>query len=109
MSPFFPVRDEPAHEQRLSQSQEQGGCNVIRETMLEERSTPTGNASQLQEAIDILVQMFDHPSTLSIEYHFDTGTKQTVFEVQTAEDVLTYELRYEGQHDEMEPEIIRRE
>jgi hypothetical protein len=75
--------------------------------MPEERSTPTDKASQLQEAIDRIVQTFDHPAALSIEYHFDTGTKRTAFEIQTSDDVLTYELRYDGQRDEMEPEIIQ--
>lgn len=29
--------------------------------MAEERPTPADNASQLQEAIDVIVQTFDHP------------------------------------------------
>lgn len=78
------------------------------ETMAEEVN-PASNASQLQEAIDVIVRTFDHPPSLSLDYSFDDGTKRTTFEIGTPDGETTYELRYEGRDDEEEPELVRHE
>lgn len=64
-------------------------------------------ASQLQEAIDTVVQAFDYPSSISVDYEAIESTKRTTFEVTTADGSVTYELVYEGTEDEDEPEISR--
>lgn len=76
--------------------------------MAEDRPTPVDTAPQLQEAIDVIVQTFDYPAALSIEYTFDAGTKRTTFVIQTAEENTIYELQYDGHHDEAEPRITQR-
>lgn len=76
--------------------------------MAEERPTPADNASQLQEAIDVIVQTFDYPAALSIEYTCDAGTKRTAFEIQIAEEETTYDLYYDGHRDEAEPRVTQR-
>lgn len=73
---------------------------------MEEQETPADNASQLQEAIDTIIQTFDHPKTLSIEYTLDRGIKRTTFQISTSEkEEVIYELSYDGQRDETEPKI----
>lgn len=72
-----------------------------------EPSPLSGNAAQLQEAIDTIVQTFDHPDAISIEYTFVDGVKQTKFHVPTEDGETTYELVYDGQTDEAEPEFVQ--
>ncbi|ELY35516.1 hypothetical protein C496_23106 [Natronorubrum tibetense GA33] len=74
--------------------------------MSDEQMIDSLNGSALQEAIDAVVQILDHPSDLSISYSFDGETKRTRFRIQEPESKC-YELVYEGQNDENEP-IIRR-
>lgn len=75
--------------------------------MAEEQLTPGDSASQLQEAIDSIVRTFDYPGTLSIEYTYDGNTKRTVFEIQTEEDNIVYELQYDGSEEVTEPRLTR--
>lgn len=63
------------------------------------------DSSRLQEAIDTIVQEFDHPTRVSIKYSLNDGTKQTIFTVETVDGDITYELVYDGRHDEVEPEL----
>lgn len=42
---------------------------------------PVDDASRSQEAIDTVVQTFDHPTTLSVDYSFEGDEKRTLFEV----------------------------
>lgn len=74
--------------------------------MTEEQPCPVDNASQLQEAIDSIVQTFDYPGTLSIQYTYDDDAKRTIFEIRTGEREINYELRYNG-YEETEPELTR--
>lgn len=62
-------------------------------------------ASQLQEAIDTIVQTFDYPSSVSVDYEAADGTKRTTFEVSTPEGGATYELVYDGSEDDAEPTL----
>jgi hypothetical protein len=73
--------------------------------MAEDQPNPTGNTAQLQEAIDTVVNVFDHPEELSVNYTFENGTKRTIIEVSTGEDRNTYELVYDGQDEDTEPEL----
>lgn len=63
------------------------------------------SASKLQEAIDTVVQTFDHPDAVSIDYAFEDGTKRTTFEIGQSGEGITYELVYEGRADETEPKL----
>lgn len=64
-------------------------------------------ASRLQEAIDTIVQAFDHPSSMSVEYDTEEGTKRTIFEVTTTDGQVTYELVYDGRTADAEPHLTR--
>lgn len=64
------------------------------------------DASTIQEAIDTIVQAFDHPSSISLEHRIVDGEKETRFEVTTESEVVCYELRYDGLDDTAEPEIF---
>lgn len=72
--------------------------------MSKDQSAPFKNSSQLQEAIDTIVQIFDHPEAISINHLLEDGQKRTTFEI-TTEDIVTYELVYNGHDDEAEPEL----
>lgn len=76
---------------------------------MSEKRPLTESASQLQEAIDTLVQSFEYPASMSIEYAVDDGTKRTVFTVETADETAKYEVVYDGATDEAEPELSRLE
>lgn len=67
------------------------------------KDVPTARASQLQEAIDTIAQTFDHPDSLSIQYTFEEGEKQTIFTIQRADGQNTYRLRYDGSEADSEP------
>ncbi len=75
--------------------------------MTEKRAPQSPKAAELQEAIDTIVQTFDHPVELSIHYSFEEGTKRTEIEIQTSEAVATYELVYDGGRDDAEPDLTR--
>ena len=77
--------------------------------MPENASVPSAEAAKLQEAIDMIAQTFDHPPTMSIQYSAEDGTTRTEFEIHTPEDVSSYEVRYDGQRDEAEPDITHLE
>lgn len=56
----------------------------------------TDECEQVQEAIDTIVQTFDHLTELSIQYSFVERTKPIGIKLQTSEEVATYKLVYEG-------------
>lgn len=64
-------------------------------------------ASRLQGAIDMVVQAFDYPSSMSVEYDAEKGTKRTIFEVTTTDGQVTYELVYDGRTADAEPHLTR--
>jgi hypothetical protein len=72
--------------------------------MVDAERDPSRSTSQLQEAIDIIVQSFGHPETISITYSFEDGQKQTIIEVPTSDGTTTYELIYRG-GDDAEPSL----
>lgn len=74
---------------------------------MDQNQSPKRNAPLLQEAIDSLIQHFDHPESLSIEYTTSGRTKQTTFELETADENVTYKLVYDGTTDDVEPEFSR--
>lgn len=76
--------------------------------MTEKPCVPAESASQLQEAIDTIVQTFQHPPEISIKYTVSEGAKQTLIEVQRTDEESTYELVYNGELGESEPELTRR-
>lgn len=65
------------------------------------------DAARLQEAIDVILQRFDHPPSVSVHYEYVDGRKQTTFEVVTADGTDKYELVYDGSRDDVEPELSR--
>lgn len=73
--------------------------------MVDAHRFPSGSTSQLQEAIDTIVQSFGHPETISITYTFEDGQKRTMIEVPTGDDTTTYKLVYDGQDDDAEPAL----
>lgn len=66
------------------------------------------DAAQLQEAVDVILQQFDHPSSISITYEYADG-QHTTFEVETADGTVAYELVYDGSRDDVEAELDRLE
>lgn len=60
----------------------------------------------LQEAVDAIVQEFDHPGELVVRYTVDDGTKTTTFEVPDSDDQV--ELVYDGTDDDADPRVSRR-
>ncbi|MFC7116654.1 MULTISPECIES: hypothetical protein [Halobacteriales] len=73
--------------------------------MVDTHRFPSESTSQLQEAIDTIVQAFSHPETISVTYTFEDGQKRTMIEVPTGDGATTYELVYNGQDDDAEPEL----
>lgn len=73
--------------------------------MVDEPPSPSERASQLQEAIDTIVQSFGHPEAISITYRFEDGEKRTTIEVPTGDADSTYTLIHDGQDDDAEPEL----
>lgn len=65
------------------------------------------DAAQLQEAVDVILQQFDHPSSISITYEYADSRKHTTFEIETADGTVAYELVYDGSRDDVEPELDR--
>lgn len=65
------------------------------------------STSQLQEAIVTIVQTFEYPSSISIEYEGGSGTKRTEFSVTETDGDIVYELVFGGSEDEAEPELFR--
>lgn len=72
-----------------------------------DQGSPSRRASQLQEAIDTIVQSFDHPDSVSLEYSFEGGQKRTELEIVSTERITIYELIYNTQDDEAEPELTQ--
>lgn len=64
-------------------------------------------AAQLQEAVDVILQQFDHPSSISITYEYVDGRRHTTLEVATADGTVAYELVYDGSRDDAEPGLDR--
>lgn len=64
--------------------------------MVDAHRFPSRSTSQLQEAIDTIVQAFGHPETISVTYTFEDGQKRTMVEVPTGDGTTTYELVYDG-------------
>jgi hypothetical protein len=73
--------------------------------MVDTHRFPSGSTSQLQEAIDTIVQSFGHPETVSVTYTLEGGQKRTLIEVSTDDGTTIYELVYDGQDDDAEPEL----
>jgi len=67
---------------------------------------PAERASQLQKAIDTIVGAFEYPTDVSIEYMSENGKKRTRFTVKTANESRMYELSYDGNDEEREPELV---
>jgi hypothetical protein len=72
--------------------------------MVDAHRSPSGSTSQLQEAVDTIVQTFGHPETISIAYTFENGLKRTIIKVPTDDGTTSYELVYDGQ-DDAKPEL----
>lgn len=76
---------------------------------MDRTSSPVQNAGQLQEAIDMIVQTFDYPDSVSIHHTVADGIKQTQFEIETAADTHLFELTFDAHDDDAEPELTRTE
>ena len=68
--------------------------------MPDEPPVPTEQAATSQEAMDTIVQAFDHPPTLQISYSTADGQKRTTLELETG--TGTAELTYDGRDDDAE-------
>jgi hypothetical protein len=67
----------------------------------------SGTSSQLQEAIDTIVQSFGHPDTITLTHTLEKGIKRTQIEISDGDMVVCYELMYDGQDDDSEPQLRR--
>lgn len=67
----------------------------------------SGTSSQLQEAVDSIVQSFGHPDAISLTHTLEDGIKRTRFEISDGDDTTCYELVYNGQDDDAEPQFRR--
>ena len=65
------------------------------------------DAAQLQEALDVILQRFDHPSSISVKYEYVDGRKHMTFKLETVDGTDTYEFVYDGSRDDVEPELFR--
>lgn len=84
------------------------GCNSrVTGIRLSSSRPDSTEAAQLQEALDVLLRQFDHPSSISVYYEYVDGRKQSTFEVETVDGTDTYELVYDGLRDDVEPERNR--
>lgn len=77
--------------------------------MDDDRVPPSRRASRLQEAIDTIVQAFDHPENVTIEYAVEGREKRTTFEIGAGADAAVYELVYDGRDEETEPDLTTRD
>lgn len=75
--------------------------------MSDEKLMPSRSPSQLQEAIDMVVQAFDHPEMISIDHTLEDSEKRTIFEVTVDGEISRYKLVYEAGNKESEPELVR--
>lgn len=64
-------------------------------------------AASVQEAIDSIVQMFDHPEQLSIQYSSSDGHKVTTIEIEDEEVVETFELQFRADKPNESPVLKR--
>lgn len=67
----------------------------------------SGTSSQLQEAVDTIVQSFGHPDAVSLTHTLEDGIKRTRFEISDGDETACYELVYDGQDDDAEPQLRR--
>ncbi|MFC7195061.1 hypothetical protein ACFQL4_10985 [Halosimplex aquaticum] len=59
----------------------------------------------MQEAIDTIAQVFDHPSSLSVRYTTADGIKRTTFELNATDE--SFEVTYDGGDETAEPQLSR--
>lgn len=65
------------------------------------------DAAQLQEALDMILQRFEYPSSVSVEYEYIDGSKRSTFCIERPDETLTYELVNAGPGDDIDPELTR--
>ncbi|WP_436343694.1 hypothetical protein [Natronorubrum sp. FCH18a] len=63
--------------------------------------------SSLQEAIDSIVQAFDYPRQLSIQYASVDGRKVTTIEIEGDRGVETFEMQFKGNEPDDNPVLKR--
>lgn len=64
-------------------------------------------ASSVQEAIDLVVQIFDHPEQLSIQYSSSGGQKVTTLEIEDEGIVEIFELQFQADKPDESPVLKR--
>lgn len=64
-------------------------------------------ASSVQEAIDSVVQTFDHPERLSVQYSSADGEKVTTIEIEDEGTVETFELQFQADQPDEKPVLKR--
>lgn len=64
-------------------------------------------ASSIQEAIDSIVQAFDYPEELSMEYTSTDGRKVTQIEINREDNSEKFEVQFRGNEPDEEP-VLRR-
>lgn len=74
---------------------------------MDENTTPSAQAGQLQEAIDMISQTFGYPESLTIRYTTVDREKRTKFEIETSGKSAVFELRYSGGTDDGEPVLTQ--
>lgn len=70
-----------------------------------DKFVPDDRAGQLQEAIDAVVQTFGYPSSLTIDYVGENGSKRTRIELESSGEV--YELSHDAGETDREAELVR--
>ncbi|WP_306055352.1 hypothetical protein [Natronococcus wangiae] len=64
-------------------------------------------ASSVQEAIDAIVQAFDYPERLSVEYASADGRKATTIEIERDERIEKFELEFRANEPNENPVLKR--
>lgn len=64
-------------------------------------------AALLQEAIDLIVQTFDYPEQLSVQYSSVDGQKVTVIEIEREYGIETYKMEFQGDDPDRNPVLKR--
>lgn len=75
--------------------------------MQSEEELSVRTAASLQEAIDTVVQTFDYPGQLSIQYESIDGRKVTTIEIEREGEIETFELRFRPDEPNGNP-VLRR-
>jgi len=72
-------------------------------------SRPANRAPTVQEAIDVVVQAFDHPQRLELHYENEHGEKRTAIRASDGDETTAHGFRFDGREDAKEPGLLPRQ